>query len=61
MANSIGGLWEKTAKNGNSYYSGCIEHQGKKIYFVAFENTNKSSDKAPDFNIMPSESRRREG
>lgn len=48
---SIGAFWKKQSANGNEYYSGNIEIDGKKIYLVAFNNTRKQTENQPDIQI----------
>lgn len=46
------GLWINQSKNGKEYLS--FEING--IKYVAFENTNKTSEKSPDYNIIKKDS-----
>ena len=54
---SIGALWLHTSKDGTKkYMAGNIELPDKtKVKFVVFKNTNKKSEKHPDYNILLSE------
>jgi hypothetical protein len=50
---NIGGLWEKRGGKG-TWFSGNIEIDGVKHYFVAFRNDfKKEGDNAPDYRILP--------
>lgn len=51
--NEIGALWIKTSRNGNEFMSGTINGQD----VVVFRNTNKRSEKAPDWRVMKSQPR----
>lgn len=50
---SIGGLWLKTARDGQKYMSGNIEIKGEKHRFTVFKNKRKSEEKHPDYVIVP--------
>ncbi len=51
---SIGGLWLKTGKSGQKFFSGQIEIDGVKHNFVVFKNTYKQEgSNQPDYKIMP--------
>ena len=52
----IGALWAKTSARGE-YFTGSIEIDGVKHAIVAFKNTSKRSDKAPDWRILKSQPR----
>lgn len=52
MAEYKTGLWEKKSQKGNTYYSGKIKIGTEEYYINLFSNTNKTSEKAPDFNIL---------
>jgi hypothetical protein len=51
------GLWVNQSKNGKEYLS--FEINGVK--YVAFENTNKTSEKSPDYNIIRKDSLQNNG
>ena len=55
--NGKGGIWLKKDKNGKTYGSCNLEIDGKKIYFAMFKNDKKSSEKAPDYNLVLSKPR----
>jgi uncharacterized protein (DUF736 family) len=57
MSLKIGSLWIKTSKDGKRYMSGILEDMHGKMNIVVFSNTDKKSDKAPDYSIMLSEDR----
>lgn len=46
------GLWEKTSKNGNVYYNGKVTLDGKDYWVKMFDNSGKTNDKAPDYNLI---------
>jgi len=50
---SIGAIWEKTAKNGQPYYSGTVTVDGVEVRFVAFKNRKKEGNQ-PDWRILES-------
>ena len=50
QSKNVGGLWIRTSKNGKEYLF--IRING--VDYVAFENTNKANDKAPDYSIQAS-------
>ena len=52
---SLGGLWQQTDKNGNKYLSGSL---GAFTKLLIFPNRNKTSDNAPDYNMMLVEKQR---
>ena len=59
MADKIGALWEKESRKGQSFMSGEIEVNGRKVKIVCFKNTHKEEgDKRPDWNILESEERK---
>ena len=45
------GLWKKTSKNGNTYYSGKIKIEEKEYYVNVFNNNFKKSDNSPDISL----------
>lgn len=49
---SIGALWEKKTKNGDTLFSGSIEIDGKKTKIAVFKNGYKKEDKHPDWKIF---------
>lgn len=52
---SIGALWEKEGRNGNSFMSGSVEIAGEKHQIVVFKNTHKTDgSNQPDYKIYPS-------
>ena len=57
MEKSIGALWAKKSKKGNTFYSGNIEIEGKKTLIIAFPNTKKTKETQPDISIYKSEDR----
>jgi hypothetical protein len=46
---SVGGIWEKTAKNGSTYLSIKIGD----TYYAAFKNDKKDGSNQPDWRILP--------
>ena len=46
---NLGGLWQQTDKNGNKYLSGSL---GAFAKLLIFPNRNKTSDNAPDYNMV---------
>ena len=52
---SLGGLWQQTDKNGNKYLSGSL---GAFAKLLIFPNSKKTSDNAPDYNMMLVEKQR---
>lgn len=52
---SIGALWEKFTKAGQSYFTGNVEVNGAKIKIVVFKNNKKSKETQPDYNILISQ------
>lgn len=51
---AIGAMWWKISKSGIKYLSGVITVDGVEQRIVCFENTKKTNEKAPDWNIMKS-------
>ena len=51
-SDKIGALWLKTAKSGQKFMSGVVEHNGEKIQLVVFKNTKKEKENQPDYNII---------
>ena len=51
---SLGGLWQQTDKNGNKYLSGSLGF----ARMLIFPNRNKTSDNAPDYNMVLVEKQR---
>lgn len=51
---NIGGLWLKTGKGGAKFMSGSIEILGVKHKFIVFKNRYKTTEKHPDYIILPS-------
>lgn len=50
----IGGIWEKTSKQGTRFWSGSIEIGGDKVKFTAFRNKyKKPGGNQPDYTILP--------
>ena len=52
---SLGGLWQQTDRNGNKYLSGSL---GAFAKLLIFPNRNKTSDSAPDYNMVLVEKQR---
>ena len=46
---SVGGIWEKTAKNGSTYLSIKLGD----VYYAAFKNDKKDGTNQPDWRILP--------
>lgn len=46
---NIGGAWKKTSSKGTNYISGKLNNG---MYFTIFANTNKQSEKHPDYRIL---------
>ncbi len=46
---SVGGIWEKTAKNGSIYLSIKLGDN----YYAAFKNDKKDGTNQPDWRILP--------
>ena len=62
MANNrVGGLWKKTTLNGVEYLNGNIDIDNKKIYIAVFPNDRRTNPKAPDYNIVVSDSNKKQG
>jgi len=47
----LGALWIKEISGGRKIMTGILEVNGDKIKVVAFRNTEKRTDKSPDFTI----------
>jgi hypothetical protein len=50
-SNRIGAFWKKE-RNGESFLSGELEMDGKKIYVSLFKNNKKVKPNQPDFNLV---------
>lgn len=46
------GLWKKVSEKGTHYCSGKIKIGATEYKVRLFNNTNKTNDKAPDFNLI---------
>lgn len=55
MNKNMGALWIKTSKNGNKFFSGVVEMDGKKKKIVIFKNNRKEKDNQPDYQIFESQ------
>lgn len=49
---NIGALWKKSAKSGLRYLSGTLETLSGDVYIAVYENTKKTADNQPDYNIV---------
>lgn len=52
---SVGAIWKRKSKNGNTYLSiQMIKKGGEKVNLIAFENSYKDeqAEGAPDFNVF---------
>lgn len=46
------GLWKKTSKKGNEYYTSKIKINNKEYKITLFENKRKENEKQPDYNLI---------
>ena len=51
---NCGALWKHESKAGETYLSGVVEIDGKKVDIVVFKNKYKEEPKHPDYRIFPS-------
>ena len=60
MKNDSIGLWEKTSKNNNIYYTGKAEINGKQYIINLFKVDKEENSKRPDYNILLKEVKKEE-
>ena len=50
--NNSFGLWKKTSKSWLTYLNWTLTVDGKEYYMSVFKNTNKTTDRHPDWNLV---------